>query len=148
MLLLWSSPPKLVSASCWSNRVGVSVCRVWRGQYARVTGGAHSKTCSCLVARLLHGLRDRPQRGVVSWRAGHHHHPSFVAITAGAAANTDHCDSLFFCCVFSTLTEPRILVESTEPLTLDNVIRYADAEIGDCIVEVPEVGWFAVPSAC
>ncbi|CAM9500688.1 unnamed protein product [Scytosiphon promiscuus] len=34
--------------------------------------------------------------------------------------------------------EPRILVESSEPLVLDNVIEYEDAVSGDCIVEVPE----------
>eukprot|EP00904_Undaria_pinnatifida_P008260 jgi/Undpi1/4564/HiC_scaffold_18.g07918.m1 len=33
--------------------------------------------------------------------------------------------------------EPRILMESTEPLTLDNVVEYEGAVSGDCIVEVP-----------
>lgn len=36
-------------------------------------------------------------------------------------------------------TEPGILMESTEPLTLDDVTEYEDAVSGDCIVEVPEV---------
>eukprot|EP00904_Undaria_pinnatifida_P008254 jgi/Undpi1/4559/HiC_scaffold_18.g07913.m1 len=35
-------------------------------------------------------------------------------------------------------TEPRILMESTEPLTLDNIFEYEDAVSGDCIVQVPE----------
>ena len=35
--------------------------------------------------------------------------------------------------------DPRILVESTEPVTLDNIIRYDEAVSGDCIVEVPAV---------
>eukprot|EP00904_Undaria_pinnatifida_P008263 jgi/Undpi1/4567/HiC_scaffold_18.g07921.m1 len=34
--------------------------------------------------------------------------------------------------------EPRILMESTEPLTLENILDYEDAVSGDCIVEVPE----------
>ena len=37
------------------------------------------------------------------------------------------------------LTEPRILMESTEPLVLDGIPEYEDAESGDCIVQVPEV---------
>ena len=35
--------------------------------------------------------------------------------------------------------DPRILVESTEPVTLDNIILYDEAVSGDCIVEVPAV---------
>ena len=30
-------------------------------------------------------------------------------------------------------------MESTEPLTLDNIFEYEDAVSGDCIVQVPEV---------
>ncbi|CAN0345437.1 unnamed protein product, partial [Ascophyllum nodosum] len=37
--------------------------------------------------------------------------------------------------------EPRILVETTEPLTLDDIPEYEEAETGDCIVQVPEVGY-------
>lgn len=36
-------------------------------------------------------------------------------------------------------TEPRILMESIMPLTLDNILEYEEAESGDCIVGVPEV---------
>ena len=35
--------------------------------------------------------------------------------------------------------EPRILVESTEPITLDLITEYEDAVSGDCIIQVPEV---------
>ncbi|CAN0272345.1 unnamed protein product [Ascophyllum nodosum] len=34
--------------------------------------------------------------------------------------------------------EPRILMETTEPLTLDEIPEYEEAETGDCIVQVPE----------
>lgn len=37
-----------------------------------------------------------------------------------------------------SLAEPRVVVESTSPVTLDTVEDYA-AESGDCIVQVPEV---------
>ena len=30
-------------------------------------------------------------------------------------------------------------MESTEPLTLDNIVEYEEAASGDCIVEVPAV---------
>lgn len=41
--------------------------------------------------------------------------------------------------VFAFVLEPRVLMESTEPLTLDNAVEYEDAVSGNCIVEVPEV---------
>ncbi|CAM9855185.1 unnamed protein product [Ascophyllum nodosum] len=34
--------------------------------------------------------------------------------------------------------EPRILMETTAPLTLDDISLYEEAETGDCIVQVPE----------
>lgn len=40
---------------------------------------------------------------------------------------------------FSWSTEPLILMESTMPLTLDNILEYEEAVSGDCIVGVPEV---------
>ena len=47
--------------------------------------------------------------------------------------------SFFVCCRDSA--EPRILMESTAALTLDYVEEYEDALSGDCIVQVPEVGF-------
>lgn len=41
-------------------------------------------------------------------------------------------------CFFLSL-DPRILVESTKPVTVDNVIAYEEAVSGDCMVEVPPV---------
>lgn len=35
--------------------------------------------------------------------------------------------------------EPRILMESTEPLTLDLIMDYENAASGECIIQVPEV---------
>ncbi|CAM9499220.1 unnamed protein product [Ectocarpus sp. 4 AP-2014] len=58
--------------------------------------------------------------------------------TANVVVTGDSSGIVFQNFIVAAGAEPRILVESTEPLTLDNVIRYADAEIGDCIVEVPE----------
>ncbi len=42
-------------------------------------------------------------------------------------------------CAPSAVLDPRILVESTEPVTLDNIILYDEAVSGDCMVEVPAV---------
>lgn len=39
----------------------------------------------------------------------------------------------------SLSTEPLILMESTMPLTLENILEYEEAVSGDCIVGVPEV---------
>lgn len=36
-------------------------------------------------------------------------------------------------------------MESTEPLTLDEITEYEEAETGDCIVEVPEVRFIVRP---
>ncbi|CAN0223077.1 unnamed protein product, partial [Pylaiella littoralis] len=40
-------------------------------------------------------------------------------------------------CEVTPGADPRIVVESTEPVTLDNIIEYQDAVSGDCMVEVP-----------
>lgn len=43
--------------------------------------------------------------------------------------------------LMSARADPRILVDSSEPLTLDNVLEYENAVSGDCIVEVPAVSF-------
>lgn len=40
---------------------------------------------------------------------------------------------------FVRVVEPRILVESTLTLRLEDIFAYEEAQTGDCIVQVPEV---------
>eukprot|EP00904_Undaria_pinnatifida_P008259 jgi/Undpi1/4563/HiC_scaffold_18.g07917.m1 len=58
--------------------------------------------------------------------------------TANVVVTGDSSGIVFQNCDVGPGAEPRILVESTEPLTLDNILDYEEAVSGDCIVQVPE----------
>ncbi|CAM9220801.1 unnamed protein product [Pylaiella littoralis] len=57
--------------------------------------------------------------------------------TASVVITGDSSGIILQNCVVAAGADPRILVESTEPVTLDNVIEYEEAVSGDCMVEVP-----------
>ncbi|CAM9212730.1 unnamed protein product, partial [Laminaria digitata] len=64
--------------------------------------------------------------------------PTGGSQTANVVVTGDSSGIVFQNCDVGPGAEPRILMESTMPLALDNILEYEEAVSGDCIVGVPE----------